>query len=63
MPFCKISEVSEKITESGSIQKSVPGELMKAGIVTMPKGVEPPLHVQPNEEQFTLVLKGKLHYI
>ncbi|MFC1491012.1 cupin domain-containing protein [Nitrospinota bacterium] len=29
----------------------------------MPKGVEPPLHVQPNEEQFTLVLEGKLHYI
>lgn len=63
MPFYKISEMSEKIAESGSIQKSVSGELMKAGIVTLPKGVEPPLHVQPNEEQFTLVLEGKLHYI
>lgn len=63
MPFYKISEMSEKIAESGSIQKSVPGELMKAGVVTIPKGVEPPLHVQTNEEQFTLVLEGKLHFI
>lgn len=36
---------------------------MKAGVVTIPKGVEPPLHVQTNEEQFTLVLEGKLHFI
>ena len=63
MPFYKISEMSEKIAESGSIQKSVPGELMKAGVVTIPDGVEPPLHVQASEEQFTLVLEGKLHYI
>ena len=59
----KISEMSNKIAESGSIQKSVPGELMKAGVVTKPEGVGPPLHEQPNEEQFTLVLEGKLHYI
>jgi len=63
MPFYKISEMSEKIAESGSIQKSVPGEFMKAGVVTIPIGVEPPLHVQPNEEQFTLVLEGKLLFI
>jgi len=63
MPFYKISEMSQKISESGAIQKSVPGELMKAGIVTKPAGVGPPLHEQPNEEQYTLVLDGKLHYI
>lgn len=63
MPFYKIKDMSEKISDTGTIQKSVPGELMKAGIVTKPEGVGPPLHEQPNEEQFTLVLEGKLHYI
>jgi quercetin dioxygenase-like cupin family protein len=63
MPFYKIDEMSKNISESGTIQKSVPGELMKAGVVTKPEGVGPPLHEQPNEEQFTLVLEGKLHYI
>lgn len=63
MAFYQIDKMNEKVSESGSIQKSVVGELMKAGIVTKPEGVGPPLHEQPNEEQFTLVLSGKLHYI
>lgn len=64
MPFFNTSEMEKKISEtSGSTQQSVTGELMKAGIVTKPEGVGPPLHEQPNEEQFTLVLEGKLHYI
>ena len=63
MPFYKKDEIDEKISPSGSIQKGVPGELMKAGLVTKPLGVGPPLHKQPNEEQFTLVLEGKLHYV
>ncbi len=63
MPFHEIDKMSEKVSDSGSVQKSVTGELMKAGIVTKPEGVGPPLHEQPNEEQFTLVLSGKLHYI
>ena len=54
MPFFNTSEMEKKISEtSGSIQQSVTGELMKAGIVTKPEGVGPPLHEQPNEEQFT----------
>lgn len=63
MPFYRISEMREITAKSGSIQKSVPGELMKAGVVTIPQGVEPPLHVQPTEEQFTFVLEGKLLFI
>ena len=43
--------------------KSVPGEFMKAGFVTKPEGEGPPLHMHPNEEQFTLILEGNLHYI
>jgi quercetin dioxygenase-like cupin family protein len=36
---------------------------MKAGIVTKPDEEGPPLHMHPNEEQFTLVLEGKLHFV
>ena len=36
---------------------------MKAGIVTKEEGAGPPLHMHPNEEQFALVLEGKLHYV
>ncbi|MDX2512094.1 MAG: cupin domain-containing protein [Desulfobacterales bacterium] len=45
------------------IIQSVVGEFMKAGIVTKPEGEGPPLHNHPNEEQFTLILEGKLHFI
>ena len=45
-----------------SIQQ-VAGEFMKAGVVTKPEGSGPPLHSHPNEEQFTYILTGELHYI
>jgi quercetin dioxygenase-like cupin family protein len=45
------------------IMQTVTGEYMKAGIVTKPAGEGPPLHMHPNEEQFTLILEGKLHMI
>jgi quercetin dioxygenase-like cupin family protein len=45
------------------IFQSVAGEFMKAGIVTKPESEGPPLHMHPNEEQFTLILEGKLHMI
>ncbi len=63
MPFYKKDTMDEKISPSGSIQKGVPGKFMKAGLVTKSEGIGPPLHEQPNEEQFTLVLEGKLHYV
>jgi mannose-6-phosphate isomerase-like protein (cupin superfamily) len=43
--------------------KSVAGELMKVGIVMKPEGEGPPLHEHPNEEQFTLILEGEMHFI
>ncbi len=65
MPFDEIAEMKEtkSKTNSAITSKSVPGELMKAGVVTKPEGEGPPLHMHPNEEQFTLILDGKLHYI
>jgi quercetin 2,3-dioxygenase len=65
MPFYQIAEMSEghSNVNPAITSKSIPGELMKAGIVTKPEGEGPPLHMHPNEEQFTLILGGKLHYI
>ena len=43
--------------------KSVAGELIKVGVVMKPEGEGPPLHEHPNEEQFTLILEGEMHFI
>lgn len=45
------------------LSKSVAGEFMKAGIATRPEEEGNPLHMHPNEEQFTLVLEGRIHFI
>ena len=44
-------------------RKSAVGEFMKVGIVTKPEGQGSPLHEHPNEEQFTLILEGEMHFI
>ena len=38
----------------------VAGELMKVGIVALKPGEEPEPHIHPNEEQFVLILEGRL---
>jgi mannose-6-phosphate isomerase-like protein (cupin superfamily) len=43
--------------------KQASGEFMKAAVVTKPEGEGPPLHMHPNEEQWTLILEGELHYV
>ena len=65
MPFYRIDEIDEKSAEINPAitHRGVVGEFMKAGIVAKPDAEAGPLHVQPNEEQFTLILEGKLHYI
>jgi len=61
MPFYKISEMEGKKSDVGpAIGKSVAGELMKSGVVTYQDGEGPPPHFHPNEEQFMLVLDGKM---
>jgi quercetin dioxygenase-like cupin family protein len=44
-------------------RKTVKGEFMKVGIISKPDAEGPPLHMHTTDEQFTLVLKGKLHVI
>jgi quercetin dioxygenase-like cupin family protein len=65
MPFYKIAEMHENPSDVNPemFAKTAVGEFMKAGIVTKPEGEGPPLHMHPNEEQFTLVLEGKLHFV
>ncbi len=65
MPFYQIAEMKKEHPDvnPAMVVQSVAGEFMKAGVVTKPEGEGPPLHMHPNEEQFTLVLDGKLHYI
>ena len=65
MPFYEIEGMKENNSRTNPKvrAKSVVGEFMKVGIVTKPEGEGPPLHMHPNEEQFTLILDGKLHYI
>lgn len=65
MPVYHIAEMKEErpVLNPAMITKTVAGEFMKVGIVTKPEGEGPSLHMHPNEEQFTLILEGKLHMI
>ena len=65
MPVYHIAEMKEERPDlnPAMMTKTVVGEFMKAGIVTKPEGEGPSLHMHPNEEQFTLILEGKLHMI
>ncbi len=65
MPFYEINNIEKK---PGSVNEkiqagAVVGEFMKFGVVTKPDAEGPPLHEHPNEEQFTLVIEGQLHFI
>jgi quercetin dioxygenase-like cupin family protein len=64
MPFYKISEMEAKKSNVGpAMGKTVPGELMKSGVVTYQEGEGPPPHFHPNEEQFMLILEGKMRMV
>ena len=64
MPFYKISEMEKVAVDLGqAVMRSVPGELMKAGSITYPVGGGPPPHFHPNEEQFVLMMEGKMNMI
>lgn len=65
MPFYRLDELERKASDVNAkiSAGSVAGEFMKFGIVTKPEGEGPPLHEHPNEEQFTVVIAGELHFI
>ncbi len=46
-----------------AVMQTVAGELMKAGMITYQMGGGPPPHFHPNEEQFILMMEGKMNMI
>ena len=65
MPFYAVSDMEENpggVNPLVRVRKAV-GEFMKVGIVTKPEGEGSPLHERPNEEQWTYILEGQMHYI
>ncbi|MBI3129683.1 MAG: cupin domain-containing protein [Candidatus Tectomicrobia bacterium] len=64
MPFFRISEMeSKKASVSSAMEKGVAGELIKVGIVTYQENEGPMPHFHPNEEQFMLMLEGRLRMV
>lgn len=64
MPFYRISEMEARRSKvSPGMTKSVAGELMKVAIATFQDGEGPPPHFHPNEEQFMIVLEGKMRVV
>jgi quercetin dioxygenase-like cupin family protein len=64
MPFYKISEMEGKRSKiSTAVGKSVAGELMKVSVITYQEGEGARPHFHPNEEQFQLVLEGKMKVV
>jgi len=65
VPFYELNNIEKKSSRTNDKIQSgaVVGEFMKFGVVTKPDAEGPPLHEHPNEEQFTLVLEGQLHFV
>lgn len=64
MPIYKIADMeARKGGTGGSVSKSVVGELIKAAIVTYQDGEGPMPHVHNNEEQYILMLEGRMRMI
>ena len=64
MPIYKIADMqAKKGGTGGSVSKSVVGELIKAAIVTYQDGEGPMPHVHNNEEQYILMLEGRMRMI
>jgi quercetin dioxygenase-like cupin family protein len=64
MPIYKIADMpAKKGGTGGSVSKTVVGELIKAAIVTYQDGEGPMPHVHNNEEQYILMLEGRMRMI
>ena len=65
MPFYNLDNMNKSHGEANTKIEvsSVVGEFIKVAIMTEPAGEGPPLHEHPNEEQFSLILEGQVHFI
>ena len=64
MPFYKMEDLPRGSSAVGpATSHATAGELMKVGWVIYPQGDGPPPHFHPNEEQYILMLEGKMNMI
>ena len=64
MPFFNINEMKTKRDKTApGMAASIAGEFMKVGVMTYEDEIGPPPNFHPNEEQFILVLEGKLRMV
>lgn len=65
MPFYTIAEMKKDKggVNPNMVVQAAAGEFMKVAVVTKPEGEGPPLHEHPNEEQWSLILEGEMHFI
>lgn len=63
MPFFNIDTMGESDDTYGPPKKMVAGEFIKIGIVTYGMGEGPDPHFHPNEEQFILMLEGRVNFV
>ena len=68
MPFYSIKDLDQtgargSGTDIDVTSAGVPGEFMKFGIVHKPEGKGSKLHEHPNEEQFTIIIEGEMHFV
>jgi len=68
VPFYTIKELEQTGgrghgTDAAVTSAGVPGEFMKFGVVHKPEGKGSKLHEHPNEEQFTVIISGEMHFV
>ena len=65
MPFYIVKEMQKRNPDENPniSMQCASGEFMKAAIVTKPEGEGVPLHMHPNEEQWTFIIEGQMHYV
>ena len=63
MPFYNIENVTQRKGQGSNVNHVVIGELMKGGWVITQGKKDPSPHFHPNEEQYMLILEGKIKMV
>ena len=63
MPFYNIENVTQRKGQGSNVNHVVIGELMKGGWVITQEKKDPSPHFHPNEEQYILILEGKIKMV
>ena len=63
MPFYNIKTVTQRKGQGSNVNHVVIGELMKGGWVITQGKKDPSPHFHPNEEQYMLILEGKIKMV